>query len=472
MKVEQIYTGCLAQGAYYIQSENEAVVIDPLREVDPYIKKAEENGATIKYVLETHFHADFVSGHIDLAKKTGAKIVYGPTAQASFDFHSAKDGEELKVGKITIRVLHTPGHTMESTCYLLIDENGKETALFSGDTLFIGDVGRPDLAQKVKIELTMEKLASHLFDSLRNKIMPLPDDIIVYPAHGAGSACGKNMSTETTDTLGNQKKTNYALRADMSREEFIKEVTTGLTAPPAYFPLNVMMNIQGYDSIDQVLERGQHALIPEAFEVAANETGALILDTRDPQTFAKGFIPNSINIGIDGNFAPWVGAMIPDIKQQILLVTEEGREEEVVTRLARVGYDYTIGFLKGGFDAWKKSGKEVDHIRSITAEEMAEEVKSGRGTVLDVRKESEYLSEHVIDAENAPLDYINDSMAKINKDKTYYVHCAGGYRSMIFNSTLRARGFHNLVDVKGGFKSIKESGKVNVTDYVCPTTLL
>lgn len=472
MKVEQIYTGCLAQGAYYIQSENEAVVIDPLREVDPYIKKAEENGATIKYVLETHFHADFVSGHIDLAKKTGAKIVYGPTAQASFDFHSAKDGEELKVGNITIRVLHTPGHTMESTCYLLIDENGKETALFSGDTLFIGDVGRPDLAQKVKAELTMEKLASHLFDSLRNKIMPLSDDIIVYPAHGAGSACGKNMSKETTDTLGNQKKTNYALRADMSREEFIKEVTSGLTAPPAYFPLNVMMNIQGYDSIDQVLERGQHALSPEAFEVAANETGALILDTRDPQTFAKGFIPNSINIGIDGNFAPWVGAMIPDIKQQILLVTEEGREEEVVTRLARVGYDYTIGFLKGGFDAWKKSGKEVDYIRSITAEEMAEEVKSGRGTILDVRKESEYLSEHVVDAENAPLDYINDSMAKINKEKTYFVHCAGGYRSMIFNSTLRARGFHNLVDVKGGFKSIKESGKVTVTDYVCPSTLL
>lgn len=472
MKVEQIYTGCLAQGAYYIQSENEAVVIDPLREVDPYIKKAEENGATIKYVLETHFHADFVSGHIDLAKKTGARIVYGPTAQASFDFHSAKDGEELKVGKITIRVLHTPGHTMESTCYLLIDENGKETALFSGDTLFIGDVGRPDLAQKVKAELTMEILASHLYDSLRNKIMPLADDIIVYPAHGAGSACGKNMSKETTDTLGNQKKTNYALRADMTREEFIKEVTSGLTAPPAYFPLNVMMNIQGYDSIDQVLERGQHALSPEAFEVAANETGALILDTRDPQVFAKGFIPNSINIGIDGNFAPWVGAMIPDIKQQILLVTEEGREEEVITRLARVGYDYTIGYLKGGFDSWKKSGLEKDQIRSITAEEMAEEVKSGKGTILDVRKESEYLSEHVIDAENAPLDYINDSMAKINKDKTYFVHCAGGYRSMIFNSTLRARGFHNLVDVKGGFKSIKESGKVTVTDYVCPSTLL
>ena len=472
MKVEQIYTGCLAQGAYYIQSENEAVVIDPLREVDPYIQKAAENGATIKYVLETHFHADFVSGHIDLAKKTGAQIVYGPTAQPSFDFYSAKDGEELKVGKLTIKVLHTPGHTMESTCYLLKDEQGKEVALFSGDTLFIGDVGRPDLAQKVKADLTQEMLASHLFDSLRNKIMTLPDDIIVYPAHGAGSACGKNMSKETTDALGNQKKNNYALRADMSREEFIKEVTSGLTTPPAYFPLNVMMNIEGYDSIDKVLERGQHALDPEAFEVAANETGALILDTRDPQTFAKGFIPNSINIGIDGNFAPWVGAMIPDIKQQILLITDEGREEEVVTRLARVGYDYTIGFLKGGFESWKRSGKEIDQVRSITAEEMSEEVRAGKGTVVDVRKESEYLSEHIIDAENAPLDYINDSMSKLDKNKTYYIHCAGGYRSMIFNSILRARGFDKLVDVKGGFKSIKESGKFSISEYVCPTTLL
>ncbi len=472
MKVEQIYTGCLAQGAYYIQSENEAVVIDPLREVDPYIQKAAENGATIKYVLETHFHADFVSGHIDLAKKTGAQIVYGPTAQPSFDFYSAKDGEELKLGKLTIKVLHTPGHTMESTCYLLKDEQGKEVALFSGDTLFIGDVGRPDLAQKVKADLTQEMLASHLFDSLRNKIMTLPDDIIVYPAHGAGSACGKNMSKETTDTLGNQKKNNYALRADMSREEFIKEVTSGLTTPPAYFPLNVMMNIEGYDSIDKVLERGQHALDPEAFEVAANETGALILDTRDPQTFAKGFIPNSINIGIDGNFAPWVGAMIPDIKQQILLITDEGREEEVVTRLARVGYDYTIGYLKGGFESWKRSGKEIDQVRSITAEEMSEEVKAGKGTIVDVRKESEYLSEHIIDAENAPLDYINDSMSKLDKNKTYYIHCAGGYRSMIFNSILRARGFDKLVDVKGGFKSIKESGKFEISDYLCPTTLL
>ncbi|BFG70967.1 MBL fold metallo-hydrolase [Sediminibacterium sp. KACHI17] len=472
MIVEQIYTGCLAQGAYYIESNGEAVVIDPLREVAPYIQKAERNGAKIKYVLETHFHADFVSGHIDLAKKTGAKIVYGPNAKPDFDFYAAKDGEVLTVGNATIQVLHTPGHTMESTCYLLKDETGKAVGLFSGDTLFIGDVGRPDLAQKVKADLTQEMLAGYLFDSLRNKIMPLADDIIVYPAHGAGSACGKNMSKETTDTLGHQKQTNYALRADMTKDEFIKEVITGLVAPPAYFPLNVMMNIHGYDSIDTVLERGQHALSPEAFEAAANETSALILDTRDPQTFAGGFIPNSINIGIDGNFAPWVGAMIPDIKQEILLVTDEGREQEVITRLARVGYDYTIGYLKGGFEAWKASGKEVDQIRSISAEELAVIAANEQVHILDVRKNSEHLSEHVINAENAPLDFINDSMSQIDKNKTYYVHCAGGYRSMIFNSILRARGFNNLTDIKGGFKAIKESGKFPVSDYVCPTTLL
>lgn len=472
MIVEQIYTGCLAQGAYYIESEGEAVVIDPLREVEPYIQKAQRNNASIKYVLETHFHADFVSGHLDLSKKTGAKIVYGPNAAPAFEAHIATDGEELKVGKVKIRVIHTPGHTMESTCYLLIDENGKETGLFSGDTLFIGDVGRPDLAQKVKAELTQDKLAAHLYDSLRTKIMPLADDIIVYPAHGAGSACGKNMSKETTDTLGNQKKTNYALRPDMTKEEFINEVLTGLVAPPSYFPLNVMMNIQGYDSIDKVLERGQHALSPEAFEAAANETGALVLDTRDPQTFAKGFVPNSINIGIEGNFAPWVGTMIPDIKQEILLVTEEGKEEEVITRLARVGYDFTIGYLKGGFNAWKNAGKEVDTIVSISSDELADRMKKGAVNILDVRKNSEYLSEHLLEAENAPLDFINDSMLKIDKNKTYYVHCAGGYRSMIFNSTLRARGYHNLIDVKGGFKEMKESGNFKISDYVCPSTLL
>ena len=472
MKVEQIYTGCLAQGAYYIESNGEAVVIDPLREVEPYILKAKRNNATIKYVFETHFHADFVSGHLDLSKKTGATIVYGPNANPSFEAHIAKDGEEFKIGSVTLKTLHTPGHTMESTSYLLKDEQGKEVALFSGDTLFIGDVGRPDLAQKLVADLTQDKLAGYLFDSLRNKIMPLPDDITVYPAHGAGSACGKNMSKETTDTLGHQKATNYALRANMTKEEFIKEVTTGLVAPPAYFPLNVMLNIQGYESIDKVLERGQHALSPDAFEVAANETGALILDTRDPQTFAKGFVPNAINIGIDGSFAPWVGAMIPDIKQEILLVTEEGREEEVITRLARVGYDYTIGYLKGGFNSWKNAGKEIDHIDSISAEELAQIMNKEKVNVLDVRKKSEFLSEHIVDAENAPLDFINDSMAQIDKNKTYYVHCAGGYRSMIFNSILRARGYDNLVDVKGGFKDIKETGKFNVSEYVCPSTLL
>jgi glyoxylase-like metal-dependent hydrolase (beta-lactamase superfamily II)/rhodanese-related sulfurtransferase len=472
MKVEQIYTGCLAQGAYYIESDGEAVVIDPLREVQPYIEKAEQNKAKIKYVLETHFHADFVSGHLDLSKKTGAPIVYGPMAKPEFDAYIAKDGEELKVGKIKLRVLHTPGHTMESTCYLLIDEKGKETALFSGDTLFIGDVGRPDLAQKVASDLTQDKLAGHLFDSLRNKIMTLPDDVIVYPAHGAGSACGKNMSKETSDTLGNQKLHNYALRKDMTRDEFIKEVTTGLVAPPAYFPLNVMMNIQGYESIDKVLERGQHALSPEAFETAANETGALVLDTRDPQTFAKGFVPNSINIGIDGSFAPWVGAMIPDIRQELLIVADKGREEEVITRLARVGYDHTIGYLAGGFEAWAEAGKEVDQIESISAEELAKRMAKEDVNILDVRKNSEYLSEHLVNAENTPLDFINDQMAKIDKDKTYYVHCAGGYRSMVFNSILRARGFDKLIDVKGGFKALKEAGKFEITDYVCPTTLL
>ncbi|WP_288371726.1 rhodanese-like domain-containing protein [uncultured Algoriphagus sp.] len=473
MKIEQIYTGCLAQGAYYIESDGEAAVIDPLREVQPYIEKAERRGAKIKYVLETHFHADFVSGHQDLAEKTGAKIVYGPTGmKMGFDAIVAEDNQVFELGKAKIKVIHTPGHTMESVCYLLINEDGKEEALFTGDTLFIGDVGRPDLAQKVVKDLTQEKLAAHLYDSLRNKIMPLSDDLIVYPAHGAGSACGKNMSKETSDTLGNQKKTNYALQ-EMTKEEFIKEVLTGLTPPPAYFPQNVLMNIQGYDSIDEVLERGIRPLSPNEFEAAANETGAMILDTRDAQVFAKGFIPNSINIGIDGSFAVWVGAMIPDLKQEILVVAEEGREEEVITRLARVGYDFAIGYLQGGFKAWKENGHEVDSITSISVDELAKIKEGDPGIhILDVRKNSEFMSEHVIDAENAPLDYINDSMLKVKKDETYYVHCAGGYRSMIFNSILKARGYDNLIDVAGGFTAIKESGKLKVSDYVCPTTLL
>ena len=472
MIIEQIYTGCLAQGAYYIENNGEAVVIDPLREVEPYIRKAKKNGATIKYVLETHFHADFVSGHIDLAKKTGAQIVYGPTAQPNFDFYAAKDKEILKVGNATIQVLHTPGHTMESTCYLLINEVGKPIGLFSGDTLFIGDVGRPDLAQKVKAELTQDLLASYLYDSLRQQIMPLADDIIVYPAHGAGSACGKNMSKETTDTLGHQKHVNYALQPNLTKEQFIKEVLTGLVAPPAYFPLNVLMNIGGYDSIDKVLERGQHALTPSAFEVAANETDALVIDTRDAVKFAQGFVPGSINIGIDGNFAPWVGTLIKDIKQELLLITEPGREAEVITRLARVGYDYTIGFLDGGYDAWVAAGKDIDTITSITPEAFASFATKSDVHILDIRKKSEYDSEHIIGAVNAPLDFINDSMSLINPDKTYHVHCAGGYRSMIFISILRARGYHNLIDVQGGFKAIKETNAYPITDYVCPTTLL
>lgn len=472
MKVEQIYTGCLAQGAYYIESEGEAVVIDPLREVEPYLKKAEKDGAKIKYVLETHFHADFVSGHVDLSKKTGAPIVYGPNARPDFEAHIATDGEVLNVGKVSIKVLHTPGHTMESTCYLLRDESGKDVALFSGDTLFIGDVGRPDLAQKAA-NMTQEQLAETLYDSLRNKVMPLADDVVVYPAHGAGSACGKNMSKETSDSLGHQKLTNYALRANMTKAEFVKEVTDGLLPPPAYFPLNVAMNKHGYDSIDEVMQRGARPLSPRAFEAAANETDALLLDTRAPQVFAKGFVPNSINIGIDGSFAPWVGAMIPDVKQQILLITEPGREAETVMRLARVGYDYCLGYLEGGFEAWAAEGREVDHIESIDVDQFAQRVASGEAeNILDVRKPGEYDSEHMVKAESAPLDFLNDSMLMIDKNKTYHIHCAGGYRSMIFISALRARGYDNLIDVAGGFAAIKKSEKFETTAYVCPSTLV
>ena len=472
MKIEQIYTGCLAQGAYYIQSGNEAVIIDPLREVQPYIEKAEKNGAKIKYVLETHFHADFVSGHIDLAKKTGATIVYGPLANPTFETHIAHDGEVLTVGSLKLKVLHTPGHTMESTCYLLLDENDKEIALFSGDTLFIGDVGRPDLAQKAA-HLTQEELAGTLFDSLRNKIMTLPDDVIVYPAHGAGSACGKNMSKETSDTLGNQKKFNYALRANMTRDEFIAEVTDGLLPPPAYFPENVRLNKQGYASIDSVLAKGTQALSPAAFEAAANETGALILDTRDAQVFAKGFIPNSINIGLGGSFAPWVGALIPDINQPILIVDEAGREQEVVTRLARVGYDNALGFLQGGIAAWQQAGHDLDTIETISAEEAAARLAADPVAILlDVRKKSENYSEHVLGAQNLPLDVVNEEMAALSPDKTYYIHCAGGYRSMVFASILKARGFDKLIDVQGGFKAIKDSEKFEVSPYLCPSTML
>ncbi len=473
MKVEQIYTGCLAEAAYYIESEGEAAIIDPLRDTKPYIDRATKEGANIKYVFETHFHADFVSGHLDLSAKTGATIVFGPSAKPAYTAYVAQDGEDFPLGKIKIRAIHTPGHTMESTCFLLIDETGKETAIFTGDTLFIGDVGRPDLAQHVISDLTEEKLAGHLYESLRNKIIPLPNELIVYPGHGAGSACGKKMSKETTDTLGNQKLFNYALNLNLTKEQFIKEILTGLVAPPSYFPQNVLMNIKGYESLDEVMQRGSQALSPEAFEAAANETEALVLDVREAQTFAKGFIPNAINIGIEGQFASWVGTLIPDLKQPILLVTEPGKEEETITRLARVGYDNCIGYLQGGVQAWKEAGKEVDSVTSISAEAFSN-LLAGNPTLaaFDVRKKSEYDSEHVIGVENLPLDFLNENMAQINPDKTYYLHCAGGYRSMIAVSILKARGFDNLIDVAGGFAAIKAFGKLPLTEYVCPSTLL
>ncbi len=470
MKIEQIYTGCIAHAAYYIESNGEAAIFDPLREVGPYIEKANVDNAKIKYVFETHFHADFVSGHLDLAAKTGAKIVYGPTAKPNFEAIVAKDNQVFELGGMKIKVIHTPGHTMESTTYLLIDEAGKEHGIITGDTLFIGDVGRPDLAQHVIANLTEEKLAAHLFDSLRNKIMPLSDDLIVYPNHGAGSACGKNMSKETTDTLGNQKKTNYALNPALSKEEFIKELLTGLTTPPQYFPKNVLMNIQGYDSLDSILEKGKTPLSPNAFELLANETHALMLDTRDASEFAAGFIPNSINIGIDGNFAMWVGEMIPDIKQEILLITEPGREEEVMIRLSRVGYDNTIGYLENGFESWKKANKEIDTFDRITAEEVEKEYSEDL-LLIDIRKKSEFDSEHVLNAINIPLNQINSRLAEFPKDKAFVLHCAGGYRSMIAASILKQRGWSNFKDVIGGFSEMAKTS-IPKTEYVCPTTLL
>jgi hydroxyacylglutathione hydrolase len=459
MKIEQIYTGCLAQGAYYIESNGEVAIIDPLREVSPYIEKAQKEGAVIKYVFETHFHADFVSGHIDLSQKTGAPIVYGPNALTNFEAIVAEDGQVFKLGNVSIKVLHTPGHTMESSCYLLLDENGKEKALFSGDTLFIGDVGRPDLAQKS--DLTVDDLAGFLFDSLRKKVMTLPDDVMVYPAHGAGSACGKNMSKETSDILGNQKMFNYALRADMTKEEFIKEVTTGLAPPPNYFPQNVKMNREGYESIDTVMDRGSQALSPEEFETIANATFALILDTRNPQDFAQKFIPNSINIGLNGQFAPWVGALIPDLKQEIILVTEDGKAEETIIRLARVGYDHTLGYLKGGIEAWEKAGFETDGIQSISPEYLHEHFKTT--DILDVRNETEYNTEHIEGVRNFPLDFINNNMQELDKDKPYVLHCAGGYRSMVAASILKARGFE-VMDVQGGYAAIKKTELFEVSE--------
>ena len=469
MTIEQIYTGCLAQGAYYIESQGEVAIIDPLREVQPYLDRVEKDSAKVKYIFETHFHADFVSGHLTLSKETGAPIVYGPNANPEFDVLLAKDGQEFPLGEITIVALHTPGHTMESTTYLLRDKNGKDHAIFSGDTLFLGDVGRPDLAQKAN-SVTQEDLAGYLYDSLRNKIMPSADDVIVYPAHGAGSACGKNMMKETVDSLGNQKKMNYALRADMSKEEFINEVTDGLLPPPSYFPLNVKLNKSGYEDIDKVLERGTRALTPEAFEQVANAEGALILDVRHQNDFVQGHIPQSIFIGIDGGFAPWVGALVADVKQPILIVAPEGREEETITRLSRVGFDNTLGYLAGSFDAWKTAGKDYDTVSGVSAEALEAAIKKESAIVFDVRKEGEYLSEHIDGAQHTPLDYINDYLRDFPENGTFYIHCAGGYRSVIAASLLKKRGIHNLIDVKGGFKAIKET-TIPVSDYVCPSTL-
>ncbi|WP_316797445.1 MBL fold metallo-hydrolase [Pedobacter agri] len=465
MKIEQIYTGCLAEAAYYIESNGEAAIIDPLREVGTYLKKAEKAGATIKYIFETHFHADFVSGHVDLAEKSGATIIYGPTAKTEFESHIAKDGEQFKIGNLTITALHTPGHTLESTTYLLTDENGKDYCIFSGDTLFIGDVGRPDLAQKGN--LTMEDLAGMLYDSLNEKIKPLADDVIVYPAHGAGSACGKSMSKETFDTLGHQKEVNYALKA-ISKEQFIAEVTDGIMPPPQYFAKNAAMNKGGVDSIDDVYEKGLNALTPQAFENTANQTGAILLDTRDPQLFAKGFIPNSINIGLNGQFAPWVGALITDLQQPILLITDEGKEQESITRLTRVGYDRTIGYLDGGFERWTDSGKEIDTIESISADVFEQAAQENEITALDVRKPGEYESEHLEFTLSRPLDFIDDWMGEIDPKSTYYIHCAGGYRSMIAASILKSRGVENVIDIAGGYGAIKNTG-LKRTDFACPS---
>jgi hydroxyacylglutathione hydrolase len=469
MKIQQIYTGCIAQAAYYIENKGEVAIFDPLREVQPYIDKALADDAKIKYIFETHFHADFVSGHLDLAKKTGGQIVFGPTAKPEFNAIVATDNQEFKVGDYTIKTIHTPGHTMESTCYLLIDENGKEHGIITGDTLFIGDVGRPDLAQSLVKDLTQEKLASYLYDSLRNKIMPLSDDLIVYPSHGAGSACGKNMSKETTDTLGNQKKTNYALRANITREEFTAEVLDGLGLPPAYFPQNVMMNIQGYESLDSVIEKSSKPLKPAEFNALANETDAVILDVRHENDFIKTHIPRSIFIGIQGNFAPWVGSLIMNTKQPLLLITPEGMEQETITRLSRVGFDNVLGYLEGGISAWKNSGFETDAINSITPEQFASEL-SAQNIVVDARKPSEFEAEHIENAINLPLDTINSHLDLVPKNEEFYLHCAGGYRSVIMASILKSRGFHNLINVEKGISGIRTTS-VPMTHFVCPTTL-
>jgi len=467
MKIEQIYTGCLAQGAYYIESNGEVAIIDPLRETQVYVDKANSENAKIKYVFETHFHADFVSGHIDLAKKTDATIVFGPGAETTYEIHSAKDNETFKLGNITIKALHTPGHTLESTTYLLIDEKGKDYAIFSGDTLFLGDVGRPDLA--IKSDLTKEDLAAMLFHSLRDKVMTLSDDVIVYPAHGAGSACGKNLSKETVGTIGDQKKTNYALRTTMTEDEFVKEVLDGMPPPPQYFAKNALLNKTGYDAFETILKTGNTALDPEEFEALANHEEALVLDVRTEHDFVKSHIPNSIFIGLNGSFAPWVGALITDLKQPIILVVPEGKAKEAVTRLSRVGYDNTLGYLSGGIQAWKASGKDTESINSISAEEFSEKGIENLN-VLDLRKDGEYKSTHLENAQHFALDFINDKMNVINKNKKYHLYCAAGYRSVIASSILKARGFNDLINIEGGFEAIKKTS-LPVSEYVCPSTL-
>jgi hydroxyacylglutathione hydrolase len=469
MKVEQIYTGCLAQGAYYVVSKNEAFIIDPLREIQPYLDRITADGVKLKYIFETHFHADFVSGHLDLSKQTGAPIVYGPTAKPEFDAIIATDGQIFEIGDIKIKVLHTPGHTMESSTFLLINAEGKDEAIFSGDTLFLGDVGRPDLAQKAA-DMTQEQLAGLLYDSLMTKIMPLSDELTVYPAHGAGSACGKNMMKETVDTLGNQKKMNYALNQP-NKEAFIAAVTDGLLPPPAYFGHNVAMNKKGYDSFEAVKQKALTPLSPAAFETLVESTGALILDTRTPAEFHQGFIPQSVNIGIRGDFAPWVGALIGDVKQEIVLITETGMEEEVITRLSRVGFDKVLGYLEGGFAAWQEAGKDIDQVKRITADEFATQFKAGESMVIDVRKESEYEAEHVEDAYSKPLAYINDWTKDIDPNQHFFMHCAGGYRSMIAASILQARGYRNFTEVDGGFGAISKTA-VPRTDFVCQSKIM
>ncbi|MGB2128732.1 MAG: MBL fold metallo-hydrolase [Flavicella sp.] len=456
MKIEQIYTGCLSQGAYYIYSEGEVAIIDPMREVGSYIQKAKADNAEIVYVFETHFHADFVSGHVSLSEKTGATIVFGPTAETHFDIYNAHDMEEFKVGALTIVAIHTPGHTTESTCYLLRDSTGNDVAIFSGDTLFLGDVGRPDLAQNTE-GFTTEILAGKLYDSLRNKILPLSDDLLVYPGHGAGSACGKNMMKATVDTLGNQKKNNYALQPDMSKEEFIEQVTAELNTPPSYFPLNVALNKKGYEDVDTILKKGNVALSVDEFEAMAKASNALVLDVRHQFDFAKSHIPSSIFIGIDGSFAPWVGSLIVDVQQPILLVVDEDAIVETITRLSRVGFDNTLGYLKGGVDAWIQSGKEIDSLTEIKAEDFASKASENSLQMFDVRKQSECDLGMVAHAIHTPLTDFNKYMKQFSEEKTSFIYCGGGYRSVIAMSILKSRGIHNLVNVLGGFGAIKKT---------------